>query len=515
MSDDLIELEPLLAQYDQAKILVGPLLSLSFGSNFRYFYIAGNGSKVYGSVGLGFVALEDEAQKKRVDIVEKLKSRFRKTVILGSHLEMAEAVHKLWPNEETSRILELAALDAHPTAAVRDPDYEHHSTENMRSGQFLDREAAELIGQDYDVNSVLADSRTLTGDHGLPVLSQGLQSGTPSKLPNVSSSWPFTDDRAVSPQQPQSQRYQEAFPAAVLELQSLIQVDNSPKQPAAGRESLRSTLFRVGLIGSVVVLLVGILVVLNSQQVGHEATPADVQASLSATERENGPSQASNPIVKANKSGAPTEPASVPPLQPSPLVARAQGGAAPISPPQAPARVAAAPIGSVAVSRSQSQPPEPGSVAAKSAPASAPQSPPPRGTVAGTGAAPVAGPQSRPPTVASVAPQTAPVSVPRPQSLSEAPIDADAIGMLIRRAEDLTKNGDFASARLLLRRAANAGSASAALMLGATFDPRIIDELAPLGIEPDVAKARQWYERAAELGSEIAAQRLTKLQMER
>ena len=73
------------------------------------------------------------------------------------------------------------------------------------------------------------------------------------------------------------------------------------------------------------------------------------------------------------------------------------------------------------------------------------------------------------------------------------------------------KSGDFASARLLLRRASNAGSASAALMLGATFDPGIIRELGTMGIEPDIARARQWYEKAAELGSEVAVQRLTRL----
>ena len=83
--------------------------------------------------------------------------------------------------------------------------------------------------------------------------------------------------------------------------------------------------------------------------------------------------------------------------------------------------------------------------------------------------------------------------------------------MLMSRAEALVKNGDFASARLLLRRAADAGSASAALMLGATFDPRMIHELGPMGIEPDIAQARQWYEKAAELGSDVAAQRLTRL----
>ena len=82
--------------------------------------------------------------------------------------------------------------------------------------------------------------------------------------------------------------------------------------------------------------------------------------------------------------------------------------------------------------------------------------------------------------------------------------------MLVSRAENLLKSGDFASARLLLRRAADS-SANAALMLGATFDPRIIHDIGPIGIEPDIAQARQWYEKAAQLGSEVAVQRLAKL----
>ena len=83
--------------------------------------------------------------------------------------------------------------------------------------------------------------------------------------------------------------------------------------------------------------------------------------------------------------------------------------------------------------------------------------------------------------------------------------------MLVSRAENLLKSGDFASARLLLRRAADSGSANAALMLGATFDPGIIHNIGPIGIEPDIAQARQWYEKAAQLGSEVAVQRLAKL----
>ena len=73
-----------------------------------------------------------------------------------------------------------------------------------------------------------------------------------------------------------------------------------------------------------------------------------------------------------------------------------------------------------------------------------------------------------------------------------------------------TSNGvGSASARLLLRRATQAGSADGAMMLGATFDP--LHEADALSVLPDVVQARQWYQKAAELGSNEAAQRLARL----
>ena len=90
-------------------------------------------------------------------------------------------------------------------------------------------------------------------------------------------------------------------------------------------------------------------------------------------------------------------------------------------------------------------------------------------------------------------------------------LDAEEIATLVNRGTDYLKTGDVASARLLLRRAAEAGSASAALTLGTTFDPLVIQQLGAFGVVPDVAQARQWYEKAAELGSEAASQRLAKL----
>ena len=105
----------------------------------------------------------------------------------------------------------------------------------------------------------------------------------------------------------------------------------------------------------------------------------------------------------------------------------------------------------------------------------------------------------------------------RPAATSPAPaedrlqLDEAEIATLVKRGEDSLANGDIASARLLLRRAAEAGSAKAALALGATFDPHALRRLGTVGAEPDPELARKWYRKARELGSDTASERLAKL----
>ncbi len=92
------------------------------------------------------------------------------------------------------------------------------------------------------------------------------------------------------------------------------------------------------------------------------------------------------------------------------------------------------------------------------------------------------------------------------------PLDADEIAMLLKRGKDAFSTGDLAAARLLLRRAAEAGSAEAALALGATFDPLVIRRLGAIGAAPDAAQARQWYQKAVALGSPTASAPLAQLE---
>ena len=91
-------------------------------------------------------------------------------------------------------------------------------------------------------------------------------------------------------------------------------------------------------------------------------------------------------------------------------------------------------------------------------------------------------------------------------------LDADELATLMTRAKTLLAAGDIPPARLLLERAAEAQEASAALMLAQTYDPTVLGAQDIRNITPDPALARNWYQRAAQLGSADAQRRLSQLQ---
>jgi TPR repeat protein len=95
--------------------------------------------------------------------------------------------------------------------------------------------------------------------------------------------------------------------------------------------------------------------------------------------------------------------------------------------------------------------------------------------------------------------------VSQPENITSRPDDEET-STLIELGQDFLQNEDFSSARLLLQRAAKAGSAAAALSLGETFDPFLIRRLGAIGVQ-----AREWYQRAAQLGSNTEAEHLAKL----
>jgi hypothetical protein len=136
---------------------------------------------------------------------------------------------------------------------------------------------------------------------------------------------------------------------------------------------------------------------------------------------------------------------------------------------------------------------------------------------------PAATPPRAPAPVAAAPPAAAPVAALPPAPVPEPMIPGDAIHHLdpneiassLRRADDLIASGDFAAARLVLRRAANAGDARAAMTLAGTYDPVILEKLGVHGFVPDLAMARVWYEKAKKFGSAEAPQRLELLASKR
>ncbi|HXW73004.1 MAG TPA: hypothetical protein VEK34_16540 [Methylocella sp.] len=109
--------------------------------------------------------------------------------------------------------------------------------------------------------------------------------------------------------------------------------------------------------------------------------------------------------------------------------------------------------------------------------------------------------------------------IPRSQEAAASPSEAASppsqqTADIVKRAKEVLLSGDIETARPLLRRAALAGDASAALALATTYDPIALDRLHAHGLVPDAAMARFWYEKAQELGSREASQRLETLAIE-
>ena len=88
-------------------------------------------------------------------------------------------------------------------------------------------------------------------------------------------------------------------------------------------------------------------------------------------------------------------------------------------------------------------------------------------------------------------------------------MDPDEVASLMQRGRDLLRNGDISLAQLAFQRLAKAGIAEGALALANTYDPRYLAEHHFIGIAGDEAKARNWYQRARELGSAEANHVLT------
>jgi hypothetical protein len=108
---------------------------------------------------------------------------------------------------------------------------------------------------------------------------------------------------------------------------------------------------------------------------------------------------------------------------------------------------------------------------------------------------------------AQVSPDRPPVQAPH----EKLKLQPDEIAVLLQRGKDMLKVGDVSAARLVLRRAAAADNAEAALLLASTFDPIELHELGVVGFAPDFSQALSWYRKASALGSGEAKRRVERL----
>ena len=235
----------------------------------------------------------------------------------------------------------------------------------------------------------------------------------------------------------------------------------------------------IKLGGAVSVAACAALAMMNAVQVPATGIVASI---------ESGSQSAANPVF-----GGLTEIAS----------AQAKALATPEPPQAIDAFVAAAPRNAVAVAQplavlprtSPSETPLRGTLPREASLEDAPlRQAPERGVFPGEG-----GP--RPVTVTRVAP-------PPEDRRVVSPMSRDEMNSLLKRGRALIAAGDIASARLILTRLAEAGSVDACLALAGTFDAAELAELHVVGVQPDAAKARAWYLKAAEQGSPEAKRRL-------
>jgi hypothetical protein len=110
-------------------------------------------------------------------------------------------------------------------------------------------------------------------------------------------------------------------------------------------------------------------------------------------------------------------------------------------------------------------------------------------------------------TMAILQPAAAGAETP-PASKAVRALDPENISLLIKEGEKHSATGDVVTARMIFQRAAEAGDATAALALAATYDPVMLAKLGVMGMGSDVEKARTWYLMAESFGSAEAKQRL-------
>lgn len=454
MIAEIIDLERLLGQYDPGVVLVGPILRLSMNSSYRYFYIAGKGSKVYeATLGLGVIESETAAQGQRADVVKELKSRFAEVRTFDSDVTMLQEVRARWPKEEMVAVWipPPAATSELTKAAGRQVD------NGGRTSVQLGNYGEQSIDTEEPVDN--AEGVDAVSTYGLPsVRDQSQPMPVVHPAPTLVPLSPFVASAIQSPSRGDRVGAQQRH--------SLLS--------QGGIESRASTILRFCAVGSFVVAVSVSLILVNRYR-----NPPHAALAVAPSVPNRVAETTESALEVAALPAKVLPPAKSQPLQAAGVQDRASPTAA-LPPPK-------------------SQPLQAASIQDRASPTAAlppPKPQPLQAASAQDGSALVFEPQAAP----------APASSPAKR------LDADEVAMFVNRGMEYLKNGDYSAARLLLERAANAGSPSAALMLATTFDPLFLPQLRPNGIEPDVAQARHWYEKALEFGSDDAAQRLAELE---
>jgi hypothetical protein len=104
-------------------------------------------------------------------------------------------------------------------------------------------------------------------------------------------------------------------------------------------------------------------------------------------------------------------------------------------------------------------------------------------------------------------------SAPTPPIKSEPQrLDTSTIAAKMKVGVELMTYGEVVKARMVFKRVAEAGQGNGAFALAETYDPLVLGELRLRDeIMPDLALAHTWYERAMDLGSPDARDRISRL----
>ena len=89
--------------------------------------------------------------------------------------------------------------------------------------------------------------------------------------------------------------------------------------------------------------------------------------------------------------------------------------------------------------------------------------------------------------------------------------DSAEVKEMVSRGTALMDIGDLAAARLFFERAAEMGSANAVMALAMSYDPVYFEERGVQGLPPNASRAVELYERANQLGAAQAQDRLARL----